>query len=95
MGRHWLELNKLRPRVKRAVDTKASKGAGFGYRAAKAIPHLTILLLRGPLPGRKLRYDVQAKLLNFMAPNPQVFPYPEAAKDDLFRSLFAPIVASM
>jgi hypothetical protein len=32
MGRHWLELNKLRPRVRRAVDTKASKGAWMGRR---------------------------------------------------------------
>jgi hypothetical protein len=45
------------------------------------------------LAGRKLRYDVQAKLVNFMAPNPQVFAYPDAARDDLFRSLFTPLSA--
>ena len=27
MGRHWVELSKLRKKVKRTVDTKASKGA--------------------------------------------------------------------
>ena len=26
MGRHWLEVDKLRSKIKRKVDTKASKG---------------------------------------------------------------------
>ena len=29
MGRHWVELSKLRTKTKRDVDTKASKGMGF------------------------------------------------------------------
>ena len=29
MGRHWVELSKLRTKTKRDVDTKASKGTGF------------------------------------------------------------------
>ncbi|EEC10786.1 apoptosis antagonizing transcription factor, putative, partial [Ixodes scapularis] len=39
----WLEIQKLRNKVKRKVDTKASK-------------------------GRKIRYDVIPKLVNYMAP---------------------------
>ena len=41
--RQWLEIQKLRSKVKRKVDTKASK-------------------------GRKVRYDVHPKLVNFVAP---------------------------
>jgi protein AATF/BFR2 len=26
MGRHWLEVDKLRSKIKRKIDTKASKG---------------------------------------------------------------------
>ncbi|ESP02542.1 hypothetical protein LOTGIDRAFT_138224, partial [Lottia gigantea] len=43
LGRQWLEVQKSRTKVKRNVDTKASK-------------------------GRKLRYNVHPKLVNFMAP---------------------------
>ncbi|KAH6932362.1 hypothetical protein HPB50_004891 [Hyalomma asiaticum] len=42
-ARQWLEIQKLRKKVKRKVDTRASK-------------------------GRKIRYDVIPKLVNFMAP---------------------------
>ncbi|XP_077391483.1 protein AATF [Festucalex cinctus] len=42
-GRQWLQIQKLRSKLKKKVDTKASK-------------------------GRKVRFDVHAKLLNFMAP---------------------------
>lgn len=63
MSRHWLEINKLRSKSKRKVDTKASK-------------------------GRKLRYTVQSKLVNFMAPQEQAHPATDAARDDLFSSLF-------
>jgi protein AATF/BFR2 len=63
MGRHWVELNRLRSKVKRKVDTKASK-------------------------GRKIRYGVHEKLVNFMAPDPNVHPSSDQAKDDLFSSLF-------
>jgi protein AATF/BFR2 len=63
MGRHWIELSRLRAKAKRKVDTKASK-------------------------GRKLRYEVHEKLVNFMAPDPNAHPSTEQAKNDLFRSLF-------
>eukprot|EP00047_Mylnosiga_fluctuans_P004297 m.233731 g.233731 ORF g.233731 m.233731 type:complete len:479 (+) comp12558_c0_seq1:2-1438(+) len=63
MGRHWLEMNALRTKIKRKVDTKASK-------------------------GRKVRYEVHAKLVNFMAPDERAYPAPETARDDLFASLF-------
>ena len=63
MGRHWVELSKLRSKVKRKVDTKASK-------------------------GRKIRYNVHEKLVNFMAPDPSLHPSSDQAKDDLFSSLF-------
>ncbi|KAK2184514.1 hypothetical protein NP493_262g02006 [Ridgeia piscesae] len=43
LSRQWLEIQKLRSKVKKKVDTKASK-------------------------GRKIRYDVHRKLVNFMAP---------------------------
>ncbi len=55
----------------------------------EATPPLT----PGDVAGRKLRYDVQQKLVSFMAPNPHAYPYPDAARDDLFRSLFAPLAA--
>lgn len=63
MGQHWVELSKLRAKVKRKVDTKASK-------------------------GRKIRYHVHEKLVNFFAPDPSVHPSSDQAKDDLFASLF-------
>merc|ERR1712228_722563 len=43
LTRQWLEVQKLRTKLKKKVDTKASK-------------------------GRKVRYDIHAKLVNFMAP---------------------------
>ncbi|CAG7730599.1 unnamed protein product [Allacma fusca] len=42
LSRHWLQIQKLRSKLKRNVDTRASK-------------------------GRKIRYDVHPKLVNFMA----------------------------
>merc|ERR1711874_319088 len=43
LGRQWLEIQKLRSRLKRKVDMRATK-------------------------GRKVRYDIHSKLVNFMAP---------------------------
>uniref|UniRef100_A0AAZ3SIW8 Apoptosis antagonizing transcription factor n=1 Tax=Oncorhynchus tshawytscha TaxID=74940 RepID=A0AAZ3SIW8_ONCTS len=43
MGRQWLAIQKLRSKIKKKVDTKASK-------------------------GRKVRFHVHSKLVNFMAP---------------------------
>merc|ERR1712147_584924 len=43
VGRQWLQIQKLRSKLKKKVDTRASK-------------------------GRKVRYDIHTKLVNFMAP---------------------------
>ncbi|TSL34520.1 Protein AATF [Bagarius yarrelli] len=43
MGRQWLAIQKLRSKIKKKVDTKASK-------------------------GRKVRFHIHSKLVNFMAP---------------------------
>ncbi|XP_035914072.1 protein Aatf [Anopheles stephensi] len=56
------ELQKLRNKMKKTVDTKASK-------------------------GRKIRYVVHNKLVNFMAPVPD-YDWTDEAKDELFGSLF-------
>lgn len=56
------ELQKLRNKMKKTVDTKASK-------------------------GRKIRYVVHNKLVNFMAPVPDC-DWTDVAKDELFGSLF-------
>ncbi|XP_053676276.1 protein Aatf [Anopheles nili] len=56
------ELQKLRNKMKKKVDTKASK-------------------------GRKIRYVVHNKLVNFMAPVPD-FDWTDEAKDELYGSLF-------
>lgn len=62
LSHHWLELQKLRTKLKRNVDTKASK-------------------------GRKIRYDVHSKLVNFMAPH-DTCGMSSAAVKELFGSLF-------
>jgi protein AATF/BFR2 len=62
LGRQWLELQKLRSKMKRKKDTRATK-------------------------GRKIRYVVHPKLVNFMAPISHSV-YSEEAKTELFNSLF-------
>ncbi|XP_065053368.1 protein AATF-like [Rhopilema esculentum] len=62
MGRQWLEIQKLRSKVKKKIDSKASK-------------------------GRRIRYDVHSKLLNFMAPV-SVGSMNDQSRNDLFKSLF-------
>uniref|UniRef100_A0A3P9JY51 Apoptosis antagonizing transcription factor n=1 Tax=Oryzias latipes TaxID=8090 RepID=A0A3P9JY51_ORYLA len=61
-GRQWLAIQKLRSKMKRKVDTRASK-------------------------GRKIRFHVHSKLLNFMAPMDNSSMSDEA-RSELFRSLF-------
>uniref|UniRef100_A0A182QZA0 Protein AATF n=1 Tax=Anopheles farauti TaxID=69004 RepID=A0A182QZA0_9DIPT len=56
------ELQRLRNKMKKKVDTKASK-------------------------GRKIRYVVHNKLVNYMAPVPD-YDWTDEAKDELFGSLF-------
>lgn len=63
--RQWIELQKLRSKMKKNVDTKSSK-------------------------GRKLRYTVHPKLVNFMAPI-QTNMWTDKAQTDLYNSLFGKI----
>ena len=63
LGQQWLQLQKVRAKAKKKVDTKASK-------------------------GRKTRYDIYAKLVNFMAPVFPISTLTEEAKNELFASLF-------
>ncbi|XP_016346078.1 protein AATF-like [Sinocyclocheilus anshuiensis] len=69
MGKQWLAIQKLRSKIKKKVDTKASK-------------------------GRKIRFHVHSKLMNFMAPidNSSMS---DDARSELLRSLFAndPVMA--
>ncbi|XP_060839063.1 protein AATF-like [Rhopalosiphum padi] len=62
LGKQWLQLQKLRSKMKRKIDTRSTK-------------------------GRKLRYTVHTKLMNFMAPNDQSS-WSDEAKQDLYNSLF-------
>ena len=62
-GRQWLKVQRLRSKMKKKVDTRASK-------------------------GRKVRYDIHSKLVNFMAPVPEANQWQDSAKNELFSSLF-------
>lgn len=62
VGRQWLAIQKLRRKIKKKVDTKASK-------------------------GRKIRYHVHSKLVNFMAPVDHSSMSDEA-RGELYRGLF-------
>lgn len=62
MGRQWLAIQKLRSKIKKKVDTKASK-------------------------GRKTRFHVHGKLVNFMAPVDHCAMSDEA-RSELYRGLF-------
>ncbi|KAL6108501.1 aatf [Pungitius sinensis] len=62
MGRQWLAIQKLRSKIKKKVDTKASK-------------------------GRKVRFDIHSKLVNFMAPIDHSLVSDEA-RSELYRGLF-------
>lgn len=62
LGRQWVELQKIRSKMKRKVDTKATK-------------------------GRRLRFTVHPKLVNFMAPKPSTIMNDDAVTE-LFNSLF-------
>ncbi|KAL7838579.1 hypothetical protein AOLI_G00269830 [Acnodon oligacanthus] len=62
MGRQWLAIQKLRSKIKKKVDTKASK-------------------------GRKIRFHIHSKLVNFMAPIDHSTMSDEA-RSELYRSLF-------
>ncbi|CAH0550358.1 unnamed protein product [Brassicogethes aeneus] len=62
LGRQWIQLQNLRSKMKRKIDTKATK-------------------------GRKIRYAVHTKLVNFMAPIDE-YKWTDEAKTELYNSLF-------
>lgn len=62
MSKQWIQLQNLRSKMKRKIDTKATK-------------------------GRKIRYAVHSKLVNFMAPI-DYCTMTEEAKNELYSSLF-------
>ncbi|KAI4829201.1 hypothetical protein KUCAC02_023261 [Chaenocephalus aceratus] len=62
MGRQWLAIQKLRSKIKKKVDTKASK-------------------------GRKVRFHIHSKLMNFMAAVDHSSVSDEA-RSELYRGLF-------
>ncbi|XP_044054524.1 protein AATF [Siniperca chuatsi] len=62
MGRQWLAIQKLRSKIKKKVDTKASK-------------------------GRKVRFHIHSKMVNFMAPIDHSSMSDEA-RSELYRGLF-------
>ncbi|XP_078115580.1 protein AATF [Sander vitreus] len=62
MGRQWLAIQKLRSKIKKKVDTKASK-------------------------GRKVRFHIHSKLVNFMAPIDHSS-VSDDARSELYRGLF-------
>ena len=63
LGQKWLQIQKMRSKIKKKVDTKASK-------------------------GRKTRFDIHAKLVNFMAPVYVESVLCDGAKTELFKSFF-------
>lgn len=60
MGRQWLALQKLRSKVKKKVDTKASKGRKIRCALCSTVSLSHALY--------HCRYDVHPKLVGFMAP---------------------------
>lgn len=62
LSRQWIQLQNLRSKMKRKIDTRATK-------------------------GRKIRYAVHSKLVNFMAPIDENL-WTEEAKNELYNSLF-------
>lgn len=62
LGKHWAQLQKLRSKMKKKIDTRCTK-------------------------GRKIRYTIHSKLINFMPPIDFNI-WTDEAKTELFNSLF-------
>ncbi len=83
LGRQWLQIQKMRSKAKRGkVDTRASKGRKTRYcycinKFATDIIFSTFY-----------RYDIHAKLINFMAPENSTKWWKDEARNELFSSLF-------
>lgn len=66
LSKQWIQLQSMRKKMKRKIDTRATK-------------------------GRRVRYNVHNKLVNFMAPNTVYDTWTDIAKNELYNSLFGKI----
>lgn len=66
LSKQWIQLQNMRRKMKRKIDTRATK-------------------------GRRIRYNVHNKLVNFMAPITVNDTWSNQAKDELYNSLFGKI----
>lgn len=66
LSKQWIKLQNMRRKMKRKIDTRATK-------------------------GRRIRYNVHNKLVNFMAPITINDTWTDHAKDELYSSLFGRI----
>lgn len=66
LSKQWIHLQNMRRKMKRKIDTRATK-------------------------GRRVRYNVHSKLVNFMAPITVYDTWTDHAKNELYNSLFGKI----
>ncbi|XP_046424743.1 protein AATF [Neodiprion fabricii] len=66
LSKQWIQLQNMRSKMKRKIDTKATK-------------------------GRRIRFGVHSKLVNFMAPITVDDNWTDLAKNELYSSLFGKI----
>ncbi|XP_046752764.1 protein AATF-like [Diprion similis] len=66
LSKQWIQLQNMRSKMKRKIDTKATK-------------------------GRRIRFGVHSKLVNFMAPITVDDDWTDLAKNELYSSLFGKI----
>lgn len=66
LSKQWIQLQNMRSKLKRKIDTRATK-------------------------GRRIRYNVHNKLVNFMAPITVYDTWTDLAKNELYNSLFGKI----
>ncbi|EGI58641.1 PREDICTED: protein AATF-like [Acromyrmex echinatior] len=66
LSKQWIQLQNMRKKMKRKIDTRATK-------------------------GRRVRYNVHNKLINFMAPITVYDTWTDNAKNELYNSLFGKI----
>lgn len=64
LSKQWVQLQSMRNKLKRKIDTRATK-------------------------GRRLRYNIHQKLVNYMAPVLVSDTMTDQAKDELYKSLFS------
>ncbi|XP_011136230.2 protein AATF [Harpegnathos saltator] len=66
LSKQWIQLQNMRRKMKRKIDTRATK-------------------------GRRVRYNIHNKLVNFMAPITVYDTWTDPAKNELYSSLFGKI----